>query len=223
MKDLYQNRCQQLKSQKHLHLYTHFSSVSLISYSLFMCIIGTLKNGFVLAFYLYLTCVISHCRSLFSCILVCVEIHVPPRVDNPPVSQPNPFHTCSPELQSIRISIISLLGMVRAGQLQNVVPELCSAARPERHGPTGVPWAASTPPAPATDGCYHSKDSQREQRCLKTHVIWPSICRTVSHICKGCVAPLQRTALSECVGEDARLVFTSSCNLLLVFSAELGI
>lgn len=141
----------------------------------------------------------------------------------PPVAQPNPIHTCSPELQSISISIISLLGMVRAGQLQNVVPELCSAAGTERHGPRGVPWAASTPPAPAMDGCYHGQDSQEEQRCLKTHVIWPLICRTVSHICKVCVAPLQHTALSKCVDEDSRLVFTSRCNLLLVFSAELGI
>lgn len=90
MKDLYQNRCQQLKSQKHLHLYTHFSSVSLISHSLFVCIIGTLKNGLVLAFYLYLTRVICHCRSLFSCFLVRVEIHVPPRVDNPLLHNPIP-------------------------------------------------------------------------------------------------------------------------------------
>lgn len=88
MKDLYQNRCQQLKSQKHLHLYTHFSSVSLISHSLFVCIIGTLKNGLVLAFYLYLTRVICHCRSLFSCFLVRVEIHVLPRVDNPLLHNP---------------------------------------------------------------------------------------------------------------------------------------
>lgn len=35
--------------QKHLHLYTHFSPVT------FVCIIGTLENGLVLAFYLYLT------------------------------------------------------------------------------------------------------------------------------------------------------------------------
>lgn len=143
--------------------------------------------------FIFNTGVTSFCRSLFGCFLICVEIHVPPRIVGP-VSQPNPFYTCSPDLQSISISIISLLGITRAGQLQN---ELWSAA----------PGAMGSlhPPSPVPDCCYQSKDSQQEQRCLKTHVIW----RIVSHICTVCVAPQQCTAFSKCVGEDAGLVFTS--------------
>lgn len=46
--DLYQSRRLQLKSQKHLQIYTNFSSGT------FVCIIGTFKNGLMQVFYLYL-------------------------------------------------------------------------------------------------------------------------------------------------------------------------
>lgn len=192
--------------QKHLHLYINFSSVT------FVCIIGTLKNGLVLAFY---TGVTSHCRSLFSCFLVCVEIRVPPRVDN------TLFHNpvlSTPAALSCRASAsASSPCMAWWGQGSSLWRPSCAM----QQGPSGT---ASTPPSPVMHGSYISKDSQQEQKHLKTHVIWSQMCRIVSHICRVCVAPLQCTAHSKCVGEDARTVFASSCcNFLLVFSAELGI
>lgn len=69
--------------QKHLHLYTHFSSV------IFVCIISKLKTGLVLAFCLYLTQVcllIVEVCLVFSCMCwnTCAT-----KGWQPPVSQPS--------------------------------------------------------------------------------------------------------------------------------------
>lgn len=80
--------------QKHLHLYTHFSSV------IFVCIISKLKTGLVLAFCLYLTQV---CLLIVEVCLV-VFLHVLKYMCHQGLTTPcvttQSFHTCSPDCRA---------------------------------------------------------------------------------------------------------------------------
>lgn len=115
---------------------------------------------------------------------------------------------------SCRASACSLLGIPRERQLWNEVQ--CSV--PKRHSSNEVPWA--------TRGSFNTfcsynelllpqqgesirrtklqtklfvqkRKGQDRDRCLKTRVIWPWICRIVSHICKVCMASLKNTTLHK--------------------------
>lgn len=115
----------------------------------------------------------------------------------PPVSQPGPSHTCSPELQNI--SIISLLGMVRAGQLQNVVPEL------------GMPHGQPPPLL------LSRVDATTARTISNNKGVWKLM--SCGHRSVGLSVPSANSAWPfSSVLPSARLVFSSCCNFLLLFS-----
>lgn len=148
--DLFQSRCLQLKSQKHLQIYTHFSSGT------FVCIIGTFKNASASILLIFNICIISHCKSLFSCFLLSVEIHVQLRVDNPLFHNPS---ISTHATLSCRAAACSLLGILRERQLRH-----------ECLNHTMPPVAVLIPPAPVTGCCYHSKESQQEWSFKPNHL-----------------------------------------------------
>ena len=110
--------------------------------------------------------IISHCRSLFSCFLMCFEILVQPRADDSLFHNPSlPTHASL----SRRASARSLLGIPRERQLRNEAPVPRNAVCPRGAAPMhrrDLPVAASTPPAPFRGCRYHSEKSrQEEQSC----------------------------------------------------------
>lgn len=110
--------------------------------------------------------------------------------------------------------------------MQRSVPERCSADVPPQTACRGFSSSSSgySTERQEEEGCFKQICCYRREKdraCLKTHVVWPWICRTAVHICTACMATPQSITLCEWVGNcvSAPVAILSLCFLLtLVYS-----